>query len=55
MNIDRTQLDDQYERYHRIRAHRIKTRGEGVIRVLTDAANPGVVAGGGDAGKSSQF
>jgi hypothetical protein len=43
------QLDNQYERYQRIRAHRIGTRGEKAVRVLGD--NSGIVRGGGEAGK----
>jgi len=41
------QLDDQFEHYQRIRAQRISTRGEKVIRVLGD--NPGLVRGGSEA------
>ncbi|KAK2466386.1 hypothetical protein APHAL10511_002028 [Amanita phalloides] len=41
------ELDDQYERYQRIRAHRIATRGEKAVRVLGDT--PGLVRGGGEA------
>ncbi|PFH52551.1 hypothetical protein AMATHDRAFT_74037 [Amanita thiersii Skay4041] len=44
---DWIELDNQYEQYQRIRAHRIQTRGQGVIRVLGD--NPGLVCGGGEA------
>ncbi|KAG5654646.1 hypothetical protein H0H81_009894 [Sphagnurus paluster] len=40
-------LDNEYEKYRRIREHRIRTRGEGVIRVLPD--NPGLVKSGADA------
>lgn len=42
------QLDNQYEKYYRIRSQRIRTRGSGVIRVLPD--NPGQVSSGGPAG-----
>ncbi|KAF9468807.1 hypothetical protein BDZ94DRAFT_542554 [Collybia nuda] len=38
------ELDNQFEIYHRIRAHRIRTRGMGAICVLPD--NPGVVESG---------
>ncbi|GLB33456.1 putative protein of unknown function (DUF3445) [Lyophyllum shimeji] len=41
------ELDNQYEKYHRIREHRIRTRGPRVIRVLPD--NPGIVGSGADA------
>lgn len=44
------QLDNQYERYQRIRARRIQTQGHGVIQVLDDAANP-IVKGGNLAGE----
>ncbi|KAG6830622.1 hypothetical protein H0H92_015714 [Tricholoma furcatifolium] len=48
MNWDEwIELDDEYEKYHRIRQHRIRTRGAGVIRVLPE--NPGVVGSGADA------
>ncbi|TEB35481.1 hypothetical protein FA13DRAFT_1345691 [Coprinellus micaceus] len=39
------EVDNQYERYHRIRKHRIQTRREKGIRVLSDAHNPLVKAG----------
>ncbi|KAF5388178.1 hypothetical protein D9615_000075 [Tricholomella constricta] len=41
------ELDNQYEKYHRIREYRIRTRGSGVIRVQPD--NPGLVKSGGEA------
>ncbi|KAF6762893.1 hypothetical protein DFP72DRAFT_1145461 [Ephemerocybe angulata] len=41
------ELDRNFERYHRIRKRRIETRGDKVVRVLTDAHNPDVVKGGG--------
>jgi len=44
---DWIELDNQYERYQRIRAYRIGTRGGKVVRVLGN--NPGVVRGGGEA------
>ncbi|KAM6495690.1 Protein of unknown function (DUF3445) domain containing protein [Amanita muscaria] len=44
---DWIELDNQYDRYQRIRAHRILTRDEKVVRVLDDI--PGVVRGGGQA------
>ena len=47
------QLDDQFLSYHRIREHRIKTRGENIVRILPD--RPGVVRGGNDAGKSNSY
>jgi hypothetical protein len=46
-----TQLDNQFTSYHRIRTHRIKTRGPDVLRVLPD--QPGVVRGAQDAGAST--
>ncbi|KAF8165131.1 hypothetical protein B0H34DRAFT_687883 [Crassisporium funariophilum] len=46
---DWIELDDQHEKYHSIKTHRVETRGEGVIRVLSDDANPGVVRGGAEA------
>jgi hypothetical protein len=45
------QLDNQFTSYHRIRTHRIKTRGLNVVRVLPD--QPGIVHGAGDAGTST--
>ena len=42
------QLDCQFAHYHRIKAHRISTRGEGVIRVLQET--PGLVRSGAEAG-----
>ena len=47
------QLDDQFLSYRRIRDHRIKTRGEDVLRILPD--RPGVVHGGNDAGKPDSY
>ncbi|KIM83882.1 hypothetical protein PILCRDRAFT_6759 [Piloderma croceum F 1598] len=44
---DWIELDNQFTSYHRIRTHRIKTRGSNVVRVLPD--QPGVVHGAGDA------
>ncbi|KAG6919303.1 hypothetical protein DXG01_007436 [Tephrocybe rancida] len=41
------ELDNEFETYHRIREHRIHTRGETVIKVLPD--NPGIVGSGADA------
>ncbi|KAG5644931.1 hypothetical protein DXG03_007396 [Asterophora parasitica] len=41
------ELDNQFERYHRIREHRIRTRGSAVIRVQPDA--PGLVKSGAEA------
>lgn len=42
---DWIELDNQYERYHAIRKHRIETRGDKLIRVLRDDHNP-LVRGG---------
>lgn len=42
-------IDNQYEAYHRIRAHRIRTRGKGAICVLPET--PGKVESGREAGK----
>jgi hypothetical protein len=39
-----TKIDEEFVAYQRIRSHRIRTRGEGVIRVLPD--NPGLVLSG---------
>lgn len=44
------QLDDRFASYHRIRTHRIKTRGTNVVRILPN--RPGVVRGGGQASRS---
>ncbi|KAF8640018.1 hypothetical protein AX17_001262 [Amanita inopinata Kibby_2008] len=44
---DWIELDNEYERYQRIRAHRIRTRGRAVVCVLDD--QPGLVRGGGEA------
>lgn len=41
------EIDNQFENYHRIRSHRIRTRGHGAIRVLPET--PGKVASGKDA------
>ncbi|KAF8665699.1 hypothetical protein AX16_000151 [Volvariella volvacea WC 439] len=38
------ELDSQFAEYHRIKAHRIQTRGQGVIRVLRES--PGLVSSG---------
>jgi hypothetical protein len=46
------QLDKDHGLYHKIKSHRLKTRGDRVVRVLTDNANPGVVKGGSDAGEA---
>ena len=43
------QLDDQFVNYHRIREHRLRTRGERLVQVLP--ATPGLVNGGHDAGQ----
>ncbi|KXN86328.1 hypothetical protein AN958_10190 [Leucoagaricus sp. SymC.cos] len=42
---DWIELDNQYQQYQRIRAHRIETQGPGVIQVLDDNANPAVKGG----------
>lgn len=42
---DWIELDNQFERYHAIRKHRIRTRGDKLIRVLRDDHNP-LVRGG---------
>ncbi|KII95957.1 hypothetical protein PLICRDRAFT_234134 [Plicaturopsis crispa FD-325 SS-3] len=39
--------DDQFPKYHRIKAHRIATRGENVVRVMPE--NPGLVRSGHEA------
>ena len=44
-------LDNEYEKYYRLKVHRFETRGERVVRVLGDDANPGTVKGGAEAGK----
>ncbi|KAJ3568412.1 hypothetical protein NP233_g5738 [Leucocoprinus birnbaumii] len=49
---DWIELDNQYQEYQRIRAHRVQTQGDGVVRVLDDNANP-AVKGGQLAGKES--
>ncbi|KAG6843960.1 hypothetical protein H0H87_011382 [Tephrocybe sp. NHM501043] len=41
------ELDNEFEKYYRIREHRIRTRGETVIKVLPET--PGVVGSGADA------
>jgi len=46
------QLDKDHGLYHKIKSHRLKTRGDRVVRVLTDNANPEVVKGGSDAGEA---
>ncbi|KIM46006.1 hypothetical protein M413DRAFT_65507, partial [Hebeloma cylindrosporum] len=43
------ELDKDHGLYHKIKSHRLKTRGDRVVRVLTDNANPGVVKGGSEA------
>ena len=52
LRVNYLQLDKDHGLYHKIKSHRLKTRGERVVRVLTDNANPGVVKGGADAGKA---
>jgi hypothetical protein len=42
------ELDSQFESYHRIKAERIATRGQDVVRVLPET--PGLVGGGQEAG-----
>ncbi|TFK74455.1 hypothetical protein BDN72DRAFT_789277 [Pluteus cervinus] len=44
---DWIELDCQFAHYHRIKAHRIHTRGEGVVRVLQET--PGLVRSGAEA------
>ena len=46
------QLDKDHGLYYEIKSHRLKTRGDRVVRVLTDNANPGIVKGGSDAGEA---
>lgn len=46
--FDHLQLDRQFSEYHRIKTHRIRTRGQGVVRVLEET--PGLVRSGTDAG-----
>lgn len=43
-------LDRGHAKYHRIKKHRVETRGDKTVRVLEDGMNPGV-PGGGEAGK----
>jgi len=46
---DWIELDSEHEYYHRLKVHRIETRGERVVRVFGDDANPGIVKGGAEA------
>ncbi|KAH9482879.1 hypothetical protein JR316_0004979 [Psilocybe cubensis] len=46
---DWIELDKDHAVYHRIKVHRVQTRGQAAVRVLTDDANPGVVKGGEEA------
>lgn len=48
-------MDKDHTSYHRIKTHRVKTRGQAAVRVLTDKANPGVVRGGVEAGKFRSY
>ncbi|KAG6900103.1 hypothetical protein C0993_002787 [Termitomyces sp. T159_Od127] len=43
------ELDNEFQQCHRIKDHRIRTRGDRVIRVLPE--NPGIVGSGAEAGK----
>ncbi|KDR83519.1 hypothetical protein GALMADRAFT_235712 [Galerina marginata CBS 339.88] len=46
---DWIELDKDHGAYHRIKSHRLKTRGQAAVRVLSDQANAEVVKGGGEA------
>ncbi|PPQ77299.1 LOW QUALITY PROTEIN: hypothetical protein CVT25_010881 [Psilocybe cyanescens] len=46
---DWIELDKDHGSYHRIKTHRVKTRGQAAVRVLSDQANPGIVKGGAEA------
>ncbi|KAG6820600.1 hypothetical protein H0H93_014516 [Arthromyces matolae] len=43
------ELDNEFERYHCIKKHRIRTRGDRVIQVLPQV--PDIVGSGADAGE----